>query len=274
MIFNINNRTNYVYYCDGLNDNIKISNIVKKFLEGGSGYDSMNLSIMGSLGIQTPAKGTGSVSDPYCWFDIGVVSNRKVVLDFTSCTQIAPPIISGAYNTIFYSADAIHVVGAHVVANNTATNTVIRLVNNAAGVLIFDICRIWINGHKDSYISQRGNFINCRGSVANLNSTTYCFLTSGYSTVRVYGGEYYAYTNSTGLSAIVGQSDSTAVSILYGVSAPTVARSGYRQTNALIQYDKGGYINCTDLITTLPLTVVTGISNIRGTIPFSKTDSM
>ena len=80
-----------------------------------------------------------------------------------------------------------------------------------------------------------------------------------------------AYTgSSSSRSAIIGQSAANAVAILYGVSAPTVARSGYYQVNSLYQTGSGNYINCTDLVSALPLYVTTGYSNIRGTIALSK----
>ena len=85
------------------------------------------------------------------------------------------------------------------------------------------------------------------------------------------GGEYYAYTGDANLqSAVVGQSGADAVSILYAVSAPTLARGGYYQTNSILQWVGGGVLSCTDLISELPMIVVSGISNIRGTIAKSK----
>jgi hypothetical protein len=85
------------------------------------------------------------------------------------------------------------------------------------------------------------------------------------------GGEYLAYTGtSSSRSAIVGQSAANAAAILYGVNAPTVARSGYYQVNALYQVGSNNYINCTDMITALAMYVTSGASNIRGTIPYSK----
>jgi hypothetical protein len=89
------------------------------------------------------------------------------------------------------------------------------------------------------------------------------------SVVKIIGGEYYAYTgDSTKASAIVGQSGANSVSVLYGVSAPTLARSGFYQTHAVLQY--GGIINCADMITELTINVMSGASSVRGTITKSK----
>ena len=93
--------------------------------------------------------------------------------------------------------------------------------------------------------------------------------------VRIYNGEYYAYTgDANSRSAIVGQSGADAVSILYGVNAPTSARSGFYQTNAVYQVSGGGMVCCTDLISALPLSVISGASNIRGTVAKSKAGLM
>ena len=95
------------------------------------------------------------------------------------------------------------------------------------------------------------------------------------SIVRIYGGEYYAYTGDANKqSAVVGQSGTDAVTVMYGVNAPTVARSGFYQTNSVLQWAGGGILNCTDLISDLPMIVVSGISNIRGTISKSKAGAM
>jgi hypothetical protein len=99
----------------------------------------------------------------------------------------------------------------------------------------------------------------------------YCFQTAAAGLLRINGGEYYAYTAASGVQcAVVGQSGAASVTILYGMNAPTVSRSGFSQISSVIQFAGGGLLSCTDLVSTLPLTVVSGISNIRGTIAFNK----
>lgn len=267
----VENKVKYYYYCNGVNDNVQISNIVKNFLNSGNDYGTMKLNVIGTLGMTAPTQGDGTSNNPYTWFDFNIQSSRKVIVDFSSCGQIAPTITDSTYNVVFHSNNNMHVIGANVVAANTATNTIIRISNTTNGVVLFENCRFYITGYKDSLIALRGTFNNCRGSVANVTENSYCFLPASNSVVKINGGEYYAYTgDSNKQSAIVGQSGADAVSILYGVSAPTSARTGYYQTNSLIQYVGGGMLNCTDLISELPLVVTAGISNIRGTITKSK----
>ena len=262
----------YNYICNGANDNVLIGDIVRAYLNGGSDYGSIKLNIIGNIGMSVPAKGTGTTTNPYAWFNFAVESNRNIVIDFTRCGQIAPNIINGSYNYIFATSNA-HIIGATVTASNTATDTVIRISETTSGAVKFDNCRFYVTCYKYGIIAVRGTFTNCRGSIANLSENSYCFQPSTYGVVRVIGGEYYSYTGDANKqSSIVGQSSADAVSILYGVSAPTLARGGFYQTNSLLQWTGGGVLCCTDLISTLPMIVVAGISNIRGTITLSKTN--
>lgn len=265
----------YNYICNGVNDNILIGNIVRAYLQAvtSGDYGSMKLNVIGTIGIAGAAYGQGTTTNPYGWFNLNIGSNRRAIVDFSRCSHIAPPIADGTYNHIFHANNGIEIIGATVVASNTATDTVIRISGTTSGVVRFENCRFYITGYKDSLIALRGTFTNCRGSVANTTNNSYCFLPASNGVVRVIGGEYYAYTGDANIqSAIVGQSGADAVSILYGVSAPTAARSGYYQTHSIYQMSGGGMVNCTDLISALPLSVQSGASNIRGTISKSKTN--
>ena len=262
----------YNYICNGVNDNILISNIVKAYLQGGTDYGSMRLNIIGNIGMSAAVKGTGATTNPYMWFDFNAQSNRNLVVDFSRCGQIAPPIANGSYNYIFTTYNAT-IKGATVTASNTATDTVIRISETASGAVKFEDCRFYVTCYKYGIIAVRGTFTNCRGSVANLSENSYCFQPTTYGVVKVIGGEYYSYTGDANKqSSIVGQSSADAVSILYGVSAPTLARSGYYQTHSLLQWTGGGVLCSSDIMSELPMIVVAGISNIRGTKAKSKTN--
>ena len=180
------------------------------------------------------------------------------------CTIIT---ISGVVATIFYCASKNFLFkGLNIVLGGSNTNTQVNVFN--AGIEC-ENSRFWINSYSGSNIAPSGTFTNCRGSVSNATGNSYCFLNTDL--LRLNGGEYLAYTgSSSSRSAIVGQSAANSVSILYGVNAPTVARSGYYQVNSLYQVGSNNYISCTDMITQLALYVTTGYSNIRGTIPYSK----
>lgn len=265
----------YVYVCNGVNDNVLIGNIVREF-QAGTGYGSMRLSVYGTFGATAAARGSGTANSVYGWFNFyqETAPTRRCVVDFTNCSAISLPITDGTTNIVFYGS-WVEVIGANVIANNSTANTIIRIFNSSAGVIRCENSRFWVTAYQDSYISNSGTFTNCRGSIANVVNNTYCFLPSGTGLLRINGGEYYAYTGGSSYrSAVVGQSAADAVSILYGVNAPTLARSSFYQTDAIMQFAGGGMLNCTDLISALPVTVVSGISNIRGTIAKSKAGLM
>lgn len=262
----------YTYVCNGMNDNVQITNLVNAF-RAGSENGSMRLKIIGMFGCLNGTSypvtvgGAGTSASPYQIFNF-VSGSRRVILDFTNCSQVSVPI-SGVYGTIFNcSGTGIVFEGLNLVASGTSSGTCIRAFNSTGGVIVCENCRIWVNGYLNSMISNNGVFKDCRGSVSNVaGDNTYCFQPT--SLIEIRGGEYYAYTgNSSKKSAIVGQSTADAVSILYGVNAPTLARSGFYQTNSLLQWSGGGVVRCRDMITTLPDVIASG--TVEGTIAINK----
>lgn len=272
----LNTTGNYEYICNGVDDNVKLSEIAQAWLNGGADYGSKTIKVYGTFGATAAYAGGGTSTNPYRWFSVGSdeAKNRRITFDFSNCGQISLPITGGTHNTVFHGYNA-HIIGASVIVNQTATETVIRVFNSTAGAVYAENCRFWITSYRDSRVGQTGTFNNCRASVANVINNTYCFLPFTDSLLRINGGEYYAYSGSSSAqSAVVGQSAANAVSILNGVNAPTLARSGFYQTNSVLQWAGGGVLSCTDLVSALPLIVVSGISNIRGTIAKSKAGLM
>lgn len=263
------------YICNGVNDNVLISNIVRTFFSVND-YKRLKLNVIGDLGMSAPAVGTGESTNPYSWFNFTkqVTTNRLITLDFTNASAINPTLTNGTTNYIFKAED-INIIGASVIVSNIETNTNVKVFGTTSGRIYAEHCRFWVTAYNNSLIASTGTFVNCRGSVANAASNSYCFNTASGGILRLYGGEWYAYTgDSNAISGVIGQSGADAVSILYGVNAPQVARSGYTQKYSLYQTASGGMVNCTDLISVLPMDVKTGISNIRGTIEKNKPNLM
>lgn len=262
----------YNYICNGVDDNVKLSELAAELLQTrGTNYDTITVNVIGTIGVKAAYSGAGTTASPYRWFVLNNdnANNKRLRFDFGNCTSINIPMADGTYNVVFYGDD-LHISGANVICSNIAENSIVKIFNTS-GVVFCENSRFWITAYKDSVIAHSGTFKNCRGSVTNVINNSYCFLTTSAGLVRVEGGEYYAYTGASGSkSAVVGQSGADAVSILYGVNAPTTNRGGYYQTNAVLQFEGGGVVCCTDMITTLPLSVIDGISNIRGTISKNK----
>ena len=261
-----------VYKCNGANDNVKLSELAQEWLSDDLDYSSKTIKIFGTFGATAACAGAGTAANPYKWFNFGLAESvkRRITFDFSTCTQISLPITAGTSNVVFAGYD-VHVIGANVIATQTSTNTTIKMFDSNSGSVSAEDCRFWITAYSGSFISQTGNFTNCRASVANASGDSYCFQPATASLLKINGGEYYGYTGgSAHKSAVIGQTTGNAVSVLNGVNAPTVARSGYYQTHAIFQDTNGGRLNCSDLISELAVSVASNISDLRGTIAKSK----
>ena len=259
------------YICNGANDNVLINSLVNTFINAGSDYKSLKLNIIGNFGYTAMTGGSGTSVSPYQFFNFAS-GNRKVTLDFGNCSAINVSV-SGVYVNIFNIATGnLTVDNLNLIASGTTSGTVIRVFNNAGAKITCNNSRIWVTGYQDSLIGVTGTYNNCRCTVKNSVNNSYCFMTSATGLLTLNGGVYYAYCGASNLkSAIVGQSAAGAVSLLYGVVAPTAAVSGMYQTNAIYQANaNGNYINCRDLVSALTIYVQSGYSVVAGTIALSK----
>lgn len=261
----------YNYYCNNATDNVEISRIINAFIDGGSDYKSMKLNIIGNFGYTAMAGGSGTSASPYQFININS-GNRRVILDFGNSSTINVSASGSYVNIINMNTGNVQIDNLNLLATGTASGTVIRLFNTPNATIECNNCRIWITGYQDSLVSLCGTFNNCRCTVKNTINNSYCFLTSGTGLLTLNGGVYYAYCGASNLkSAVVAQSGAGAVSILYGVVAPTAAVTGMYQTNSIYQVNQNGnYINCRDLVSALPVSVQTGYSTVAGTISLSK----
>ena len=266
---NVNRVLEHHYYCNGRTDNVNISNLVSDFQTNYTDYGSMRLVIHGTFGATSPRGGLGTSDNPYYWVRAaqGSASSRRVTLDFTDCKQVSINCDAGTVNIIFFGMDS-RIIGANVIATG---GTSIQMFSTAGQATIYaENCRFWVTCDSGGIIARSGTFKNCRASVTNSGLHSYCFAPQSASLLRLDGGEYYAYTGSSEhVSAIVGLTNGeNAVAVLFGVNAPTSARSGYRQTHAV--YQTTGKISCAYLISELAIQEVSGSANYNGTIKVSK----
>lgn len=223
----------YIYFCNGLNDNVNISNIAQKFLQTNTDNAMLKIRVVGqNIGMRAPVNGSGTNAAPNVWFNLGMASKRtrRVIIDFTNAGQIAPTITPGSTNVIFGGND-INVIGACVLVEektNAATTTKIFSGTNPTA----DKCYFKISQQKNGFISESGTFNDCRGIVMLSAATAYCFAVASKNTLRLFGGTYRAYTGSSqtlDYSAVVCCWYSDAAAYLNGVNMPQVTVSGYTQ---------------------------------------------
>lgn len=265
----------YNYLCNGSTDNKVISDLVNAFLkEDLSDYSMKKINIYGTFGMTAAYNGTGESNNAYKWINFANtngISNRKVILDFSNCSELNFPIVAGTNNILFYfGGNEVIIQGANFLAQQTGSNTTIQGVY-ATAEMAFENCRGWISCYNSLIFAQRGRYTNCRinGTSSNGNSTL--FNPTGTYFIEINGGEYYAYTANGTYSAVVyhGTDVANAVTIMNGVRMPTSTREGYSQTNGV--RINNGYISMINCVTALSNTTAAAATpSMVGTVPLSK----
>lgn len=271
----IKNIGEYIYICNGFDDNVKLSDIAQEFLNDDTSYDQMIITIYGKFGANAPYAGAGSSSSRYRWFSIGGAgtTNKKIVFDFEGCSQVTLNCSPNMHYIGFYGL-GITLKNANIVANCKFTVGSFVMFSSTLGNIIAENCRFRIDAYSGSYIAQTGTFTNCKGTVTNARGDSYCFNVNTNGLLRVNGGEYYAYTGQNTYNAAVvyvDQAQPDAVVITNEMNCPTVAVSSNYQKNAVLA--KAGYGAFNDTITNLAIEK-SASQNVRGSIPLSKPDRM
>ena len=269
----IKNIGEYLYICNGYDDNVKISDLVQEFLASDTDYDQMTINIYGKFGANAPYAGLGTSVSRYRWLSVGGAgtTKKKVVLDFLNCSKIQFDCKSGYYYIGFYGA-GVNIKNANVEAQcNHATGGFVMF--SATNTAIYaENCRFFVTGYSGCNIAQTGTFTNCKATVFNTNGDSYVFNVSTNGLLRVNGGEYYAYTGSSSAAAAVvytASSALSAVAITQGMSCPTAAQAARYQKHAVLCEAGAGAFN--DTVTELTVKGSTG-HNVRGTYAQSKPD--
>ncbi len=267
----VNRKLEYDYYCNGVNDNINISNIANTFLTGSDTlYEDMTIRVHGHFGATAPRQGDGSSSNPYLWFIAGRSREtpRRVFLDFGNCSQIVLPTgEAGKYYTVFYGLET-HIKNANVVANGA--EAYINMFSSPSATKNFcEDCRFWVTC-ASGYVSRGGTFRNCRISFTTTVDNAYIFNVTTLGLLRVFGGEYLCYAPSGKFSTVVyvNAEQTNAVVITYGMNCPAVLRGNLVQTYAINCLTNNALCSFSDTITTLPIEAAG--QNIRGTIAVNK----
>lgn len=269
----VKNIGDYIYICNGYDDNVKLSELAQAFLADDTDYSQKIISVYGTFGAHAPYDGSGLSTSRYRWFSLGSAgtTKKKIVFDFEGCSQITLNCQAGYYYIGFYGL-GVNIKNANIVVNHKNTEGSFQMFSANQGACYAENCRFIIDAYQGSFIAQTGTFTNCKGDVTNARGDSYCFNVSSNGLLRVNGGEYYAYTgqNTYNAAAVyIDASAANAVAITYGMNCPTVAKASHYQKNAVLCNGGAGAFN--DTITNLTVKASTG-QNVRGTYAQSKPD--
>lgn len=263
----------YHYHCNGINDNVILSQIAQAWLNGGDDYASKVVHVYGKCGITAAQGGEGTGTNPYVWFRFGSGSatNRRIIFDFSGCEQITVPIPANTHNILFFGMH-VNVKGINIVAN-AETATIYAFSTAAGTVNHVERCRFWITATA-GYIARSGTFRDCRVSLTCIASDAFCFNVLSGGLLRVFGGEFYAYAPTGNQSAVVyvHSGQTSAVAMTYGMNCPTAERSGMVQSYAVNCLTESALCSFTDTVT--ELTMQAAGQNIRGTLKLSRAGMM
>jgi hypothetical protein len=247
----------YHYYCNGINDNIVLSEMAQTFLDGSdSDHRKMTVHIYGQIGFTAPYSGSGTNTDPYVWFMFGknVSTNRKIIWDFENCSRITIVAPVNTYNTIF-GGHNLFMKNVSLVGNLPLESTIggLLVCGSMSGKVQFDSCGFILDGARNCIIAYTGIFNDCYLSVTNVYSHSLALYGRDESLLIVNGGEFYAFSVGSNVSAclFVETAAKNCVVKADKMNCPTYERDGFNQTQAIRDLSKNGLSSYRDTITTL-----------------------
>ena len=272
-VADLNSFGDYHYNCNGINDNVILSQIAQAWLNGGDDYGCKVVHVYGKCGITAAQGGEGTATNPYVWFRLGSGSatNRRIIFDFSGCEQINVPVPANTHNILFFGMH-VNIKGVNVIAAQESA-TIYAFSTAAATVNHVERCRFWITALA-GYIARGGTFRDCRVSLTCAGADAFVFNVLSGGLLRVFGGEFYAYAPTGNQSAIVyvHSEQTSAVAMTYGMNCPTAARSGFVQSYAINCLTNSALCSFTDTVTAL--TMQAAGQNIRGTLAISRAGLM
>lgn len=271
----IKNIGEYLYICNGFDDNVKLSELAQAFFEDESlpADAQMTINVYGTIGVNAPVIGSGTSISRYRWFNAGTSSatnKRRITLDFLNASPINM-VGTGENHYICFFGGNLTVKNAVIIARqrgSTTAGSVQVFVNTAGTAVLCENCRFDVSAYFDSFIASKGTFNDCNGTVTNSRSHSYCFaLNSGL--LRINGGTYAAYTGiSSNYSGVVGEVSgkaATATVIAMSVNCPEVAKASHYQTNSVRITSETSH-GLLSLINTLPMMTSKNISVLFGSL--------
>ncbi len=223
----------YYYFCNGVNDNILLSDLAQNFLNDTS-LDSnaqMEIVVCGNCGVSNNYSGDGTQSYPYTYFAFGraATSTKTIYFNFANCSRISIYGNSG-YSTIFSGAD----INIRNVAVNVEAGEHVDIFNGTN--IHCQDSEFWMTTWGDCCVGRCcGYFDKVRTSITSTGGNAYCFYGNG-RLLRVIGGDHYAWTADSSSEAVcfyVEAYQTENVMHVTMANCPESARSGYTQTRPI-----------------------------------------
>lgn len=265
------------YRCNGMNDNVILSELAQTFLNNFGAFDGrkMTVYVYGSCGAFSPYSGSGTNTDPYVWFKFGreTSTDRKVVFDFANSSRIYVRTNENTYDTIFYGHD-MFLKNAVVRVEQPTTNVVggVTVVGSKSGRVLLDNCSLTASGAMNNVIAHTGTLNDCYCHVTNTKSHSIALYGYSDSFFVINGGEFYAYATGTYVAAclFVGReiTDTKCVVKADKMNCPTNARDGYTQKWAIRDLTMNGFSSYRDTVSALEVLAESQL--IEGTAVVSK----
>ena len=253
----LNKLNRYVYYATGVDDNKKLSKIAQDFYAGKGDFAGINTNaqmtiyVLGELGVTTVDSGSGSMSDPFTWFNLGkyrnentnidtTASNKKLTIDFSNAQRISVGSQAGYY-TLGFGGKDLNIVGVQFVLGGEGSTLQIF---NGQNINVKD-SMFYINANSIAIgSSQGGTFKSCRFSVTSVTGLARGLVSNGTTPLKVIDSELLVY-NGSGVSlesvAIIAEANTTTgVVIVERCNLPLRTRGGFKQDQT-IKINSGFY---------------------------------
>lgn len=248
---NINAANNYFYNCNGVNDNVIISQMAQDFINAITEAGELTITVVGDFGATAPYSGDGTANNEYCWFDFGDSLEKRVTLDFSGCKSVN--LTQGAHFYNLFSGRAYTVKNLCLIVNGIESELYGQGTYLRSNDIYFENCRIIANV-KSGWLFSAGTFRDCEFTIKIAGGLATVFRPlASRDMLRIYGGKYLAYTSSSDVATVVHCSGdiSSAVIIADGLNCPTVAEDGYQQTHAVYDLATSNYHRYLNIISNL-----------------------
>lgn len=260
------------YICNGVDDNVKISEIIAAWNQTAATDSQLKINVFGTFGATTAYKGAGTSASPYTWLSIGVDDGKRVIIDFSNCQKVYLTMSGGTANTVF-EGNNITVNGLNLVAACYATGTSINVFTGTKNIHA-NGCYFKVVTTSTATLAYSGTFNDCEAYISSADNSAYCFYAkSTHNPIIVNGGKYRAYTASTDAAyystiVMIASWETDAVVYINSLNAPTVAVSAFYQKTCF--HVSAGTLLANGVCTALPNTNNGGAYNVNGLAALSR----